>query len=193
MDPRLLAILLPTGVVGLLLAPTLVPPPDVPLSQAAEATGPVRVDGVVETVRRGPGGTHVLLRGDARIWLTVQGDVDVDPGDRIRVTARPRGGGLQADPGSLRVLASDGVTLLRHVARDPWSHEGGVTVNATVGSTYKTVLYLRDAGHRLRTVPGRAPWPPDVETGQRIEAAGRLRYVAERVGYVLHLDAAHHG
>lgn len=188
MDVRLLLLLVPAGFLVLALWPTWTPPPRVGLQAALEASGPVRVEGIVDAHAPGDDGVHVLLRNGTRVWVTVRDPPPLSPGDRVEVTARPQGGILVADGEDVTVLEANGVQLLRHVARDPWDREGPVRLNATVGQVHKTVLYLRDRGHRLRTVAGRGPWPPDVEPGDRVVADGRLRYDAGEMRYVLRLD-----
>lgn len=187
MRPLVVAALVLAGAVGLLLAPMLAPPDRVPLSEAPGQPGPVRVEGQVATLREDGGRVHLLLRNGSKVWLTIHGPVDVDPGDRIQATTRPQGDVLVADPGDVAVL-SHGVDLLRHVARAPQDRTGNLTVEATVDKVYETVAYLRDRGHRLRVVEGEAPWPPDVDRGRRVHAIGRLTYEATSLRYVLHLD-----
>lgn len=246
MDLRILLPVLLAGSVGLLWAPTLATPPVVDLDKARDATGPVRVEGVVAAVRESGGRTHVLLReapdrpvastpaddppgasgaddppgrsgadgppgrsgapgstnaatngssksgppgGPASVWLRVRGPPALSPGDRVRVTARVQGRLLVADGADVEVLVHGPAVLLRHVARAPWVHEGPVTLHATVDDVFRTVLYLKDGGHRLRVEPGQAAFPPDgARPGDRVWASGRLRYAADRVGYVLDLD-----
>lgn len=189
MDPRIWIPLLAAGSAVLLLAPTLAPPPSADLSSALDAQGPVRVEGVVATVRTDGDGTRVLLRNDTAVWVLVRGGPPLSPGDRVRLTARPDGGMLFAVGDDVEVVEAGRAVLLRHVARAPWDHEGNVTVEATVDDLFRTVLYLKDGGHRLRTVPGHAPFPPDgARPGDRVWATGRLAYAPDRMAYVLHLD-----
>lgn len=214
MDLRILLPVLLAGSVGLLWAPTLAPPPAVDLDKARDATGPVRVEGVVAAVRESGGRTHVLLReapdraglparsddgtpppgnataaSTASVWVRVRAPPPLSPGDRVRVTARVQGRLLVADGTDVEVLVHGPAVLLRHVARAPWDHEGPVTLHASVDDVFRTVLYLKDGGHRLRVEPGEASFPPDgVRPGDRVLASGRLRYAPDRVGYVLDLD-----
>lgn len=188
MDARLLAVMVPLGVVALTFAPTLTPPDRIPLDEAVDGTGPMRLVGVVATMREGPGRTHLLIEDGTAVWVTVLGDPGVAPGDRIALTARLDGGILVADEATVDVLHETGVRLLREVARSPGEREGNVAVEATLAEVHETVAYLKDAGHRLRVEPGRADWPPDRDRGARVLATGRLVYDATEMRYVLMLD-----
>lgn len=190
MDARVLVPVLLIGSVGLLWAPTLAPPPSASLADARDHPGPVRVEGLVATVREAGGRTHVLLRdgAGAAAWVIVEGPVRLSPGDRVRVQGRAEGALLVADPDGVEVLAGAPAVLLRYVARAPWDHEGNLTLHATVAEVYTTVAYLADGGHRLRVIAGRGPWPMEAAPGDRVAAAGRLVYAPDRVGYVFHLD-----
>lgn len=188
MDHRLLAALVPLGVLALLLAPTLTPPERVPLEEAVETRGPVRLRGVVLTLREAPGSTQLLVENGTAVWIDVDGRLAVAPGDHVDLTARLRAGRLVADADDVSLVSEDGVTLLRYVARDPADRRGNLVVEATLARAYETVAYLKDAGHRLRVEPGRAEWPPPAERGARVHAAGRLTYDATEMRYVLLLD-----
>lgn len=192
MDARLLALVVPLGVVALAMAPTLTPPDRVSLDEAVDRTGPVRLSGVVATLRETADGVDLLLKNGSAAWVLVQGRPKVSPGDRVELTARLDGGILVADADDLEVVAADGIDLLRDVARDPDGREGNLVVEATLSRVYETVAYVKDAGHRLRVEPGRAPWPPTLERGARVEAAGRLTYDATEMRYVLRLDGIEH-
>lgn len=192
MDDRLLAVIVPLGVVALAMAPTLTPPDRVALHEAVDRTGPVRLEGVVATLHEADTGTELLVENGTAVWIVVEGRPDVAPGDRVRVTARLDDGTVVADADDVQVVAADGTDLLRDIARDPAGREGNLVVEATLARVYETVAYLKDAGHRLRVEPGRGSWPPTLERGARVEVAGRLVYDSSEMRYVLMLDGIEH-
>lgn len=193
MDLRLLAPLTLAGILALTWAPTLQPPPRRPLEDALDEPGPAEVEGIVASIRDGGSSeTYWLVRNGSHVWIQVRDPPPVAPGARVRATVRPAGGVLLADGADVDVLVRTEAVLLRTVAREPGPHLGNVTVEATTGDVFKTVMYLRDDGHRLRVRPGATRWPSNLAKGERVVATGRLVYRAERMAYVLQLDGIDH-